>query len=70
MINLFNWHLPFAPTEKKLKHSMEIATFRKNGFVIFDHSFISLYRNKDGKIIGMHPTDSNSHNLEIETKFR
>ena len=56
MVDLFGWRLPLAPTEKKLKLSMNIALDRYDGLLLFDHSFVALYEN----FVARHPTESKS----------
>ena len=57
MVEMFGWRLPLAPTEKKLKHSLSIASGRKPGILAFDHSFISIYMKSDGSRVYRHPAE-------------
>ena len=57
MVEMFGWRLPLAPTEKKLKHSLSIASGRKPGILAFDHSFISIYMKSDGGRVYRHPAE-------------
>ena len=57
MVEMFGWRLPLSPTEKKLKHSLSIASGRKPGILAFDHSFISIYMKNDGTPVYRHPAE-------------
>ena len=56
-----------APTEKKLKLSMNIALGRYDGLLLFDHSFVALYEN----FVARHPTElkSDAPPAEFGAKF-
>ena len=80
MIELYGWHLPLAPTEKKLRQTMKIANGWLEGTVVWDVSNHKIFRNSGenklefrvqiDKYEILHALDDTVTNLTPETELR